>query len=69
MFDEGADIGQVSGSLTPEALEIINKHKLIDGKEYSCQHCGKTYTAPFVYRCICGCRCCKNCENDHVNGW
>lgn len=69
MYDEGADIGQVSGSLSPEALEEINKHQLVDGREYPCSICGKRYTAPTVYRCICGLRVCKYCENEHTSGW
>jgi hypothetical protein len=66
-MDEGEDIGQVSGSLTPEALDEINKHQLIDGKEYTCQICGKKRVAPFVYRCICGLRVCESCSSDHEN--
>jgi hypothetical protein len=66
--DEGADIPLCYGLLTPGHLEMVNKHQLVEGKQYVCDHCGRTYTAPFVYRCVCGCKCCKNCESDHVNG-
>ncbi len=69
MFDEGADIGQVNGSLSPEAAKTIAEHTLINGKQYDCQICGKNFTAPDVYRCICGLRVCKYCANDHESGW
>lgn len=68
-FDEGASIGQVNGMLTPEAAEEIKKHQLIDGKQYSCEICGKTFTAPEVSRCICGLRICNKCSYEHENGW
>ena len=68
-MNEGEDIGQVNGLLTPEALEVINAHELIKGKEYKCDICYKTYTAPFVYRCFCGLKVCHNCAKDHESGW
>ncbi len=67
-FDEGADIGQVNGLMSPEAAKIISAHRLVEGKEYSCQVCGKSYAAPFVSRCGCGLRVCDNCMSDHYNG-
>lgn len=69
MNDEGADLPQVNGVMTAEDIDRFNNHALIAGKDYSCQICGQTYKAPFVYRCLCGLRVCEKCESDHMSGW
>jgi len=65
--DEGRDIPQINGLVTPEDLQSLSNSQLIEGKTYVCEICCKPFAVPFIYRCICGLRICKHCENDHVN--
>ncbi len=64
-MQENKPIPPLSGRLTPEHLEKVNSHQLIDGKSYGCDHCGKTHVAPYVRRCICGLIICDGCADDH----
>lgn len=65
---EGESIPQVSGVMSGDQMNQVASHKLIDGHDYSCEYCSKTYTAPFVSRCICGIRICDNCYGAHESG-
>lgn len=69
MIDEGEDIPVLSGTVTPEHVDRINAHQLIDGKSYKCDVCYKDHVAPFVSRCICGMKVCENCISEHESGW
>lgn len=65
---EGSDLPQTNGLLTPEACDDVNSHQLLAGHDYVCQVCGRTITAPGIYRCVCGLRICNGCSSDHESG-